>query len=184
MEKGTESKKHPGRKPPSRKRPDERSCVKSCRLDLETDKLLTEHLHSISCSFADFVKDALGREKSMVEKRVEVLASRQMDPSLEDRVRCLENQVHEIFSLTVDNREYPPDCPRCENQELFRCEGRETESTIAHPWVLTWKCPKCGYFINTYKRIDPKSIKWIDPDSYEYIDKPKTSARPLGKKQK
>ena len=70
MAKGKESKKHPGRKPTSRKRSDERSLVKSCRLDLATDKLLTEHLNSISCSFADFVKDALGREKSMVEKEL------------------------------------------------------------------------------------------------------------------
>ncbi len=182
MAKGKESKKHPSRKPPSRKRYDERHPTRSCRLDIETDKRLTEHLDSIGCSFSDFVKDSLERGKSMVGKRVEVLASRQMDPSLEDRVRCLENLVHEIFSLIVGTNEYPPYCPRCEGQELFRCEGRETESTIAHPWVPTWKCPKCGFFINTYKRIDPASIKWVDPNSGNYIDKPKTSARHWGKK--
>ena len=182
------TKKHPGRKPPgskppSKKRYDESHRVRSCRLDMETDKRLTQHLDSIGCSFADFVKDSLGREKSMVEKRVEVMASMQVAPALEERVRRLEDLVHKIISITVDNREYPPDCPRCEGQELFRCDGRETKSTIAHPWVPTWKCPKCGYFIDTYKRIDPKSIKWIDPDSYEYIDKPKTSVRPSGKKK-
>ncbi len=165
------------KKPPSRKRYEEEHPTISFRLDRESRKNLKEHLN------ADFVKDSLGREKSMIEKRVEMLASRQVDQSLEDRVRSLENLVHEIFSLTVDTRKYPPYCPRCEGQELFRCDGRETESTIAHPWVPTWKCPKCGYFINTYKRIDPKSIKWIDPDSGEYIDKPKLQ-RDTGERKK
>ena len=165
------------KKPPSRQRYDNEHRIRSVRLDRETNERLDKLLEGTGCSFADFVKDALGREESMVEKRVETLASRQVDPSLEERVRCLENLVHEIFSLTVDNRENPPYCPRCEGQELFRCDGRETESRIKHPWVPTWKCPKCGFFINTYKRIDPASIKWVDPDSGNYVDKPKTSAR-------
>ncbi len=120
----------------------------------------------------------------MVKKRIETLASRQVDPSLEERVRCLENLVHEIFSLTVDTGEYPPCCPHCDNQELFQCEGKEIESKLAHPEVITWKCPKCGFFINTYKRIDPASIKWVAPNSGNFVDKPKTSARHWGKKQK
>jgi len=172
------------RRPPSRRRYEEEHPTISFRLDRETRKRLKEHLEGTGCSFADFVKDALGREESMVKKRVEILASMHMDPSLEDRVRCLENLVHEIFSMTVDTGEYPPCCPRCESQELFRAEGRETESKLAEPSVLTWKCPKCGFFIDTYKRIDPESIKWVDPDSLEYVDKPKTSARHWRKKPK
>lgn len=165
------------KKPPSRKRYEEEHPTISFRLDRESRKNLKEHLDGTGCSNADFVKDSLGREKSMIEKRVEMLASRQVDQSLEDRVRSLENLVWEIFSLTVDTRESPPYCPRCEGQELFECEGRETESTIADPWVPTWKCPKCGYFINTYKRIDPKSIKWVDHNSGGYTNKPKPSTR-------
>lgn len=183
MVKNKKGRKQSVNKPPSRIRYEKRHRVRSFRLDMETDKLLTEHLDSTGCSFTDFVKGALGREKAMVEKRVEILALRQMDPSHEDRLRCLENLFLETISLTRDDCRYPPLCPRCEGQELFRCEGRETESTIAHPWVFTWKCPKCGYFINTYKRIDPKSIRWIDPDSGKYIDKPITSTRHWRKKQ-
>lgn len=165
------------KKPPSRKKYEKEHPTLSFRLDRETSEHFKEYLAGTGCSVADFVKDNLGREKSMVEKRIETLASKQVDPSLEERVRCLENLVHEVFSITVDHNRYPPYCPRCDGQELFQCEGREAESTIAHPWVSTWKCPKCGFFINTYKRIDPKSIRWIDPDSSEYIDKPRTSAR-------
>ena len=133
MAKGKESRKQPVNKPPSRIRYEERHRVRSCRLDIEADRLLTEHLDSIGCSFSDFVKDSLGREESMVEKRVEILALSQIDPSLEERARCLENLVHEIFSITVDHNQYPPYCPHCDGQELFWCEGREAESTIAHP---------------------------------------------------
>jgi hypothetical protein len=161
------------KKPPSRKKYEEEHPTLSFRLDRETQEHLKEHLVGTECSVADFVKDNLGREESMVEKRIETLASKQVDPSLEERVRCLEDLVHEISSLTVDTDEYPPYCPRCDNQELFQCEGRETESKLAKPWVFSWKCPKCGFFINTYKRIDPASLKWIDPESGKYIDKPK-----------
>jgi predicted RNA-binding Zn-ribbon protein involved in translation (DUF1610 family) len=172
------------KKSPSRKRYEEKNPTISFRLDRGTQKHLKEHLEGTGCSFADFIKDTLGGEKSMVEKRVEMLASRQADPSLEERVRCVENLVHEIFSITVDTHEYPPYCPRCDNQELFRADGRETESRLAQPWVPTWKCPKCGFFINTYKRIEPTSIKWVDPDSGNYVDKPKTSARHWLRKHK
>jgi hypothetical protein len=177
-------KKKTKHKTPSRARYDESHPVISGRLDRDTYDHLKVYLEESGCSLADFVKDALGREESMVEKRVETLASRQADPSLEERVRCLEDLIHEVFMLTVDTDEYPPLCPRCDNQELFQAEGRETESSLAHPVVFTWKCPGCGFFVDTYKRIDPKSIKWIDPDSGKYIDKPKALARHRLKKRK
>jgi len=167
------AKPNKSKKSPSRKRYEEEHPTISFRLDRETRKNLKEHLDGTGCSFADFVKDSLGREKSMIEKRVNTHTSRQVSPTDEDRIRCLEDLVQQIFLLTVDTDEYPPYCPHCDNQKLFRCEGRETESGLAQPWVFTWRCRKCGFFVNTYKRIDPKSIKWIDPDSGEYIDKPK-----------
>ena len=184
MAKAKESKRQPGKKPPSRRRYEEEHPTKSFRLNRQDSKRLDDHLRGSGCSLADFVKDAIGREKAMVQKRVETLAAREIDPSLEDRVKCLENLVHELFSTTVDTNEYPPYCPRCENQELIKGEGMETESRLAQPWVITWKCPKCGFFINTYKRIDPESIKWINPGSSEYINMPKTSARHRLKKRK
>ena len=71
-------------------------------------------------SFADFIKDALGREESMIEKRVETLASREVDPSVEDRLRCLEDLVHQLFSVAADTHEHPPGCPHCDNHHHKR----------------------------------------------------------------
>ncbi len=143
-------------KPPSRKRYEEEHRTRSARLDREDNELLDSLLEGTGCSFADFIKDALGREKSMVEKRVETQALKQIHPAIEHRLRCLEDLVQQILGLAVDTDEYPPYCPHCDGQKMFQAEGRETESTITHPWVLTWKCSKCGFFIDTYKRIDPQ----------------------------
>ena len=149
------------KKPPSRKRCEQEHPTRSCRLNKEDDELLEEHLEHTERSFADFVEDHLRKEEAMVKERVEILASRKIDPSVKDRLRFLEDLVQQIFTTTVDIDEYPPCCPHCDNQELFTAEGRETESSLAQPWVITWKCPKCGFFMNTYKRIDPKSIERI-----------------------
>jgi hypothetical protein len=77
----------------------------------------------------------------MIKKRVEMSASRQVAPSAEDRIRCLEDLVLQVFGITVDTDEYPPVCPYCENESMVQCEGREMESSLARPWVITWKCP-------------------------------------------
>ena len=169
--------KKQGKKPPSRQRYEQTHRVRSCRLNKEEDDILEEKLTLSGRTFGDFVRDHIKEERAMVDKRVNMIASKLKGPSDEERLRSLENLVYEIFSITVDTQKYPPFCPHCDDQELFQCEGKETESKIAHPWVRTWKCQKCGFFINTYKRIDPKSIKWIDPDSGGYIDKPRTSKR-------
>lgn len=172
------------RKPPSRKRYEEEHPTISLRLDRETKKSFKEHLAGTGCSFADFVKDALGREKSMIRKRVEILASRQLDPSkVEERLRCVEDLVHQLFCVAVDTRDFPPLCPHCDSQDLFRCEGRETEPSLAQSCVITWKCPKCGFFVNTYKRIDAQSITWINRESGARIDKPRVPARHRPKKR-
>ena len=121
------------KKPPSRINYEDEYPTRSCRLTKEDDELLEEHLEHTGRSFTDFVKDHLREEEAMIKEKVEILASRKIDPSLEERTRCLENLVHEIFSITVDHNQYPPYCPHCDGQELFWCEGREAESTIAHP---------------------------------------------------
>ena len=89
------------RRKPSRKRYEEEHPTISFRLAKETYEALKEHLAGTGCSFADFVKDALGREKSMVEKRVEMLAAEETSPSIEDRLRCLEEFVHQLFSVAL-----------------------------------------------------------------------------------
>jgi len=126
----------------------------------------------------------------MVVKRIEMLAPEHTAPSVEDRLRCLEDLLHQVLLMayvlfmTVDAVEWPPRCPHCDNQELIRCEGRETESSLAHGWVITWKCPKCGFSINTHKRIDPKSIEWLDLGGGSHTGKPKASARSRRKKSR
>jgi len=62
------------KKKPSRKRYEEEHPTVSFRLDRETYDRLKQHLAGTGYSFADFVKDSIGREESMVEKRVEMLA--------------------------------------------------------------------------------------------------------------
>lgn len=148
------------KKSPSRMKYEQANPTISFRADKQTKELLREHLEATGHSAADFIKDALGREKSMVKERLEILVSKQM-ATLEDRLRCLEDLALQTYSLAIDTSEFPPLCPRCENQEMRKCEGREIETSIGDPWGPTWKCPKCGYFLNTYKRIDPESIRWI-----------------------
>jgi len=172
------------KKPPSRQRYDNEHRVRSARLDKEHDERLAKLLEGLGLSFSGYVKAQIKKDEAMIEKKAEILASKQADPSVEDRLRYLGDLVYQILSIPLDTDEYPPFCPHCENQVLFRCEGREMESILACPWVITWKCPKCGFFVDTYKRIDPKSIKWIDPDSGEHINKPKPSAKHWGKKHK
>ena len=153
------------KKTPSRKKYEEEHPTISFRLDKDTRKCLEEHLQNTGCSFANFTKGALGKEKEMVDKRIEMLASEHIEPSVEDRLRCLEDLTHQVILkacvLAGTEDDLPPCCPHCDRQKLIRAEGREMESSLANPWVTTWKCPKCGFFIDTYKRIDPKSIAYV-----------------------
>jgi len=120
----------------------------------------------------------------MVEKRVKILASRKADPSVEERLKCREDLMQQVFislyimSMGDVDDVFDPSCPRCYKQKLLRCEGDETERSGAGRGVITWKCPKCGFFLNTYGRIAPESIKWSESDTNKYIDKPKVSAKP------
>ena len=161
------------KKPPSRERYEKENRTRSVRLDRETNEHLDKLLKGLGLSFSGYVKAQIRKDEAMIEKKAETLASRKVNPLLEEMVRCLEDLVFDIYALRVDTDKYSLLCPRCENQRLFKCEGREIESNLADPTVPTWKCPKCGFFLNTYKRIDPKSIRWIDPYSGDYIDKPR-----------
>ncbi|MCL0063897.1 hypothetical protein M1O51_01875 [Dehalococcoidia bacterium] len=69
------------KKKPSRKRYEEDNPTVSFRLDRETYDRLKNHLAGTSNSFATFVKDALGREESMIEQRVMTLTSRKIKES-------------------------------------------------------------------------------------------------------
>lgn len=164
-------------KKPSRTKYEESHPVFSARLDRDTYDRLKEHLEGTGCSFGQFLKSTIGKEEVIVEKRVQILASKKVAPSVEDRVRCLESLVHELWSVAMDTREYPPSCPHCGNEQLFEAEGMEMETTRARPGVNTWACPECGFFVNTSHRIDPRSIRWVDPDTGKCIAEPKRSAK-------
>jgi len=168
------TKKKTDQKKPSRKRYEEEHPTVSFRLDKETYKQLKTHLEGTGCSFASFVKDSLGREETMVEKRVEMIASTKVDPSIETRVRYLQGLVHELF-MRQNTKRWPPTCPHCENEELFLCEGVETMIRERIPNIPTWKCAKCGFFIETSHRINPKSLRWVNPDTDKFTDRPTSS---------
>jgi hypothetical protein len=168
------NKKQPAQKKPSRKRYEEEHPTISFRLDKATYERLKEHLEMAGCSFASFIKDSLGREETMVEKRVEMIASAKVDPSIETQVRYLKGLVHELH-MRHNTRKWPPACPHCENDELYLCEGVETLITTRHPEMPTWKCAKCGFFIDTSHRIDPKSLRWVNPDTDKFTDRPTPS---------
>lgn len=169
--------KHKGkRKSPSRQRYDAAHPVRSARFRDEDARRLTAHLKEAGCSFAEFVLNALNKEESMIEKRVEMLAKKKAPPSFEERLKCLEDLMNQAFSY-LSTHDWSPFCPYCENRELLQAEGIETESTRAHKETHTWRCSECGFFLDTPKRIDPKSIKWSDPGAAKSALKPKSPPR-------
>lgn len=91
---------------------------------------------------------------------------------LEERVRCLEDLVHYLTGIAIVTGDYPPPCPHCENQDLLQAEGKQTQTRRAIPEVHTWACPKCGFFLDTYQRIDPESIRWVDPKTGKLLRSP------------
>jgi hypothetical protein len=131
------------RKKPSRKRYEEEHPTVSFRLDRETYDRLKQHLDGSGCSFADFVKDSIGREESMVEKRVEMLASRKADPSVEERLRFLEGLIAEVMIIAYEP-ETPWWCPRC-GQEL--ADAMIAEKGATSPDIFVYACPKCHFFV-------------------------------------
>ncbi len=77
MNSSKKSKKSKG-KPPSRERYEQEHPTISFRLDKEIKQSLKEHLNGTGSSFADFIKGALGKEKAMVENRIEKLAAQRL----------------------------------------------------------------------------------------------------------
>ena len=133
-------------KKPSRARYKESHPVFSTRLDRETYDRLKKHLAGIGYSLSDFLKDALGREESMVEKRVEMPASRKADPSVEERLRLLEGLMSEVM-ITAYEPETPWWCPRC-GQDL--AEAMVAEKGATSPDIFVYACPKCYFFVTPW----------------------------------
>ncbi len=161
MVKDKEGRKQPVNKPPSRIRYEERHRVRSCRLDIETDRLLTEHLDSIGCSFADFVKDHLRKEETMVKESVDVLASKRMEesktraPNLElyHIVLDLAHWVTLLWLNLPDLIKVP--CPDC----LFPPAITKQQPRTVMMQMLEsgdFRCPQCGLTLK-----NPPQLAWI-----------------------
>ena len=161
------SKIKPRKPKPSRARYEAEHPVFSARPDRATYDRLANHFNGTSCSLADFVNDSLGREESMVEKRIEMLAARKSDPSLEERVRILEGLVIQIMTH-AELTQIPYGCPRIDGR-LHHAMMAEMGSQ--DPDTFKYACPKCGHFVDQRGRLDPKSLRWIDSDG-RFISKP------------
>jgi predicted DNA-binding protein len=149
------------KKKPSRVAYEESHPTISFRLDKETHHRLKEHLKATGCSFADFVKDALGREESMVDKRVRKLASREieqrqtpaLDLELYDLVLDLANWNIILWRNLPDPLQVT--CPSC----LFpsRLSGKESKVvTLEMVEDGDFKCPECGLRLK-----NPPQLAWI-----------------------
>jgi len=161
-------------KPPSRQRYEEENPTVSCRLDKETHQRLSEYLQNTGTSLADFLEDALGRENSMVEERIQMLAKQQSPLSDEGRLKCLEALVMQA-GVYLKDHDWPFFCPRCREHEMIYAKGEAATSPRENEDVITLKCPSCGYFLDTPDHIDPDSLEWLYPAAAEAALKPKTS---------
>lgn len=146
---------------PSRKRYEEKHPTVSFRLDKETYSRLKGHLAASGCSFATFIKDSLGREESMVEKRVEDLASKRLNPSVEQRLRFLEGLLSQVMITTYDE-ECPWECPRC-GQELVGAMVAAKGETEAD--IFVYACPDCRFLLTPWREapdgVDEASLFFI-----------------------
>lgn len=149
------------KKTPSRIKYEEEHPTISFRLDRETKEQLEKHLEDAGCSFAVFVKDALGREKTMVEQRVAKLASRQIEErktptralELYDLVLDLARWSVVLWASLPDPTEVP--CPDC----LFPTRLSNRESRTVMMEMLDsgdLECPECGL---TFKSLP--QLAWV-----------------------
>lgn len=148
---------------PSRRRYEEKHPTVSFRLDREIYDRLREHLAGAGCSFADFIKDSLGREKSMIERRVEMLASRKADPSAEERLRFLESFMSLVMIRTY-NHQIPWGCPRC-GKDL--ADAMVAKKGSRDPDIFVYACPTCHYLVTPW--LD--APQGIDLDTLRFLAK-------------
>lgn len=150
------------KKSPSRKRYEEEHPTVSFRLDRETYNSLQERLSGTGCSFADFVKDSLGREETLVEERVAKLASRKIEES-ERPARDLE--LYEIvldlarwgvllWANLPDPIEVP--CPSCLFPSRVRQNPEPRTVTLEVLEDGNLKCPECGLTLK-----NPPQLAWV-----------------------
>ena len=170
-------------KPPSRQRYEQENPTVSCRLDKETHQRLSEYLQNTGTSLADLLRDALGRENSMIEERIQMLANQQAPLSDEGRLNCLEALVLQAGVYLKDN-DWPFFCPRCREHEMLYAKGEADIRPGEKEEAITFKCPGCGYFLDTPDHIDPDSLEWCDPSAAEAALNPKPAPKKLKRPRK
>lgn len=149
------------KKKPSRLAYEESHPTVSFRLDREIYDRLKRHLNTTGCSFADFVKDALGREESMIEKRVTEIVSKELEEKLAPPLDL------ELYDIVLDlarwnmvlwmNLPQPLQihCPDC----LFPPAISHKERKIVSMEMVEkgdFKCPECGLTIK-----NPPQLAWV-----------------------
>lgn len=145
-------------KPPSRRRYEENNPTISCRLTREDKGRLDKNLKKTGRSFSKFVIDALEDDESKVVQRIEMLAKEQAPLCSDDRLKCLEDILLQASVYLMDHK-WPLYCPLCEDTELIYASGCVN---IRNKWgvdIMTLKCPKCGYYLDSPRNIAPESLR-------------------------
>lgn len=100
-----------------------------------------------------------GKSKA-AEKRAEILALREIGLSDEEGLKRIDKLVRLALSR-LNEHEIPAPCPCCNKQNLRLAWGNlKGTSGKQGDEVFTWKCPDCGWFLDTFSRMDPESVGW------------------------
>jgi len=152
------------RKPPSKEKYDAEHPTISYRTDRATKSHIEELCTEFGCSSADLMKYAAGVAESLIQQKVETLVSKKFG-NLEERLELIDRLLCQLLCTLLENDLTAP-CPRCDSKDeynaLYLAWGEEVDPSEKCGEVPTWKCPKCGWYWDTFGRIDPESIKWSD----------------------
>jgi hypothetical protein len=157
------AKNKPAKKKPSRVAYEKEHPTVSFRLNKETKARLDKHLEAAGCSFADFVKDNLGREENMVEERVARLTSMEVEKRQAPELDL------ELYKLVLDLAKWnvvlwmnlpnplKVTCPDCFfPSKLTGKEGKVVEMEMSVTGQGDFVCPECGLKVK-----NPLQLAWI-----------------------
>ena len=147
--------------PPSREKYEQEHPTISFRTDRETKRQIDAHREKTGSSYAVLMKGVIEGDKSKAaEKRAEILALREIGLLDEERLKWINKLVRLALSRLMEHKMSAP-CPCCNEQNLRFAWGN-IKGTRGRQGgeVFTWKCPNCGWFLDTFNRMDPESVGW------------------------
>lgn len=162
-------------KPPSRRKYEQENPTISFRLTKEDKGRLMRHLAASGQSPAGFIKSILDQEEALVEERINACVKKQFG-RLGDRLHWHNELLWQLLS-TCRKEGLPAICPLCEykgNHRLLLAWGDEIGTDGKRQEAPTWKCPNCGWFVDIFRRMDPESVRWDDPEEAKLAPKPKS----------